>query len=429
MFNIFNKKKVNNYKEKSDENTNYNIPRKKIYTSIEELYQREETRENDKKTEENSPEIDCFNINYQLPDIDIIDNNEIKKLIKNNDSGEIIVPLGLEEDNYYYETLESMPNLIVGGTVMSGKSSFIHTLIGTTMLYKKPHETRFLIFDSKKIEYSQYNGIPYMSMPVISDYQQTSFALAKIAKEVDNRLNILQSNNKKSITEYNNSFEDMRKKIPSYIIIVDDYDSIGSEETNDSVSFIAKNGWKVNIYLILVSNHPSTEIISSASKSSIPARLCFKVTSSRDSILFLDNPVASNLAGIGKAAYISRQVGKPKQLNVQILKEEELNRIIEQSKKQETPIYEEKLVVSSDSNEELEKEPIEDSLYNEVLEFVINVQKASPSLIQRKFMIGYNRAAKLIDLLEARGIIGPFNGSKPREVLFKRDENGNIIEK
>ncbi len=381
----------------------------------------------DSKIEDNVNNAIAFNnVDYKLPVLDIIDNEKIKEFVKKNNSEDLMIPLGLENGNYYGETIESMPNLIVCGTVMSGKSSFVHTIIGTIMLCKKPDEMKLLICDSKRIEYGQYNGSPYLLTPVISDYRKVEKALRVMAGEIDSRLELLNTSGKKNISLFNRDLTDERTKIPSYIVIVDDYDAIGNPDIDKHIWYIAKNGWNTNVYLILVSNHPSSEIISSSSKAHIPARLCFRVPSSRDSMLVLDEPDASKLSGIGKALYKSRYVEKAKKIDVQIFNENELNRLIEYSKKEQKANYEEKwskgYIIQTPECADGYEEEYDDPLYNEIVEYVMTTGKASASLLQRKYRLGYNRAARIIDLLEERGIIGPQNGSKPREVLVKPED-------
>ena len=403
---------------KNKHNERNNESKKEVIHNLEGLKSLQE-----KTTSKQTPEASFNNIDYELPNINIIDNEQIKELVKKNNNIETIIPLGLFDNDYYYESLESLPNLIVGGTVMSGKSSFIHTIIGTILLTKKPYETKLLICDSKKIEYNQYNGIPHLLAPIISDPKMIEVALIKMNKEINKRIDLLNSSNKKTISEYNNSLSDEKRTIPSYLIIIDDYDMISNNEIDENITFIAKNGWRVNTYLIIVSTHPSSEVISSSSKSLIPARLCFKVTSSKDSMLFLDDPIASKLAGIGKAAYVSRKVSVPKQLEVQILNDDEIKRLIEWSMKQQKVLYNELLSDLDDVNNKGTSLG-DDPLYDQVVDFVVKTQKASASLLQRKFKFGYSKAAAMIDKLEEDGIIGPATGnSKPRLVLVQfRDE-------
>ena len=361
------------------------------------------------------------NINYELPDINMIEDNIIRDFIMDNCScGKLMIPLGLENNNLYKESLESMPNLIVGGTVMSGKSSFIHTLIGIILLCKKPYETKLLLYYSKMVEYSQYNDIPHLLCPVITSFKMIEYALKRMIEEINERLELLNKSNQKNITEYNNSCDNVKNRIPSYVVIIDDYDVLGSPSMDDTIMFIAKNGWLVNVYLIIVSNRPSSIIMSSTSKSYFPARLCFKVTSSTDSKIIIDDTGASKLSGVGSALYKSRYVGDPKKISVHIIDDNDLNYLINHSIKQQKANYLEKWVnlIPKINNCETNFD-YDDDLYNDVVEFVVSTQKASASLIQRKFKVNYNRAARLIDILEERGIIGPQNGSKPREVLVQ----------
>lgn len=421
MFSLFNKMIKKNQDEKDNKYENSNKNKKIIIHNIEDL-KKISIPNKEKITTQQVPEIFLNKIEYELPETSIVDNEKIKKIIKNISNNEIIIPLGECNNDYYYESLESMPSLIIGGTVMSGKSSFVHTIIGTILLCKKPYETKLLICDSKKIEYNQYNEIPHLLAPIISDPKLINSALVKIIQEINRRIDLLNSINMKNINEYNKYISDKSKIVPSYIIIIDDYDMICNSIIDEKIAYIAKNGWKVNIYLIIVSTHPTTKVISSASKSLIPARICFKVISSKDSILILDDPIASKLEGFGQAAYVSRTVSIPKKLDVQILNDDEIKRLIEWAKSKQKIIYNELFsnLDDTDYNNKLSDGIKDDPLYDEVTEFVVKTQKVSASLIQRKFRISYNKATKYIEQLEKSGIIGPVTGnSNPREVLVQ----------
>ena len=422
MFGLLNKKKAIDEENKKEED----FYRSQMLITGLSQNKEEIKSQQEKEISKKLPENSFNNIDYKLPDISIIDNERIKELI-NNKSDETIIPLGICDNNYYYESLESMPNLIVGGTVMSGKSSFIHTIIGTILLSKKPCETKLLICDSKLVEYNQYNYIPHLMCPIASDLKQISILLKKMVEEIDKRYHILESTGtkntedyKKYVEKWNNTHPDEKKgEIPSIIIIIDDYDMISDITIDDNIAYIAKKGWRVNIHIIIVSTYPSSEIISSKSKSLFPARLCFKVTSSRDSMLILDNPIASKLAGIGRAAYVSRAVNVPKQLDVIILNDEEIKRITDFVKSQQEANYDEGFINPSSISvydRELSS-PELDELFDEVVELVVSTNKASASMIQRRFKVGYNRAGQLIDQLEEQGVIRKPDGSNNWEVV------------
>ena len=408
------------FKNKSIKNQN-NLDENKIENS--EKIEETKSQSRIELYRENKKDIEEVNINYKLPDINIIDSAILKGFyFDNQDNNELLIPLGVENDSLYYENLETMPNLIVGGTVMSGKSSFVHTIIGTILMREKPYETKLLIIDPKGVEYNQYNKLPHMLSSIKSNYIDCRHSLSVIQEEINNRLDLLRKTNNKTIKQYNNSVSEIKKRIPNYVVIIDCYDLISfDQQIANYIKYIADNGWSTNIFLIIVSNHPSSQVISSIIKSSIPARLCFSVPSVQDSIAVLDSPGANKLRRIGDALYKSKNTDL-KQLNVKILDEDEITSIINKVTKEQSEKYD--IRFSRENNVQYDENP-NDVMYDEVLEFAIQTGKISTSLIQRRFRFGYTRAAEMMDLLERRGIVGPQNGSKPREVLIKVNESNN----
>ena len=371
-----------------------------------------------------------MNKEYVLPSIELINDSDFRNFIERiKKNGDVIIPIGKESNSFYYESLKSMPNLLVGGTVASGKSSFIHMIISTILLTKKPSETKLVILDSKKIEYKQYDGIAHLLLPIISDEKKGAIALQKICYEIEKRMEEIDKKNCKSIKQYNDSLLYDEVHCPDIVIVIDDFDSFSiNESINKSIEFISKYGWNVNVYLIITSNHPSSKVISSISKANFPSRMCFSVPSKKDSMVVLDEPEAFNLREKGTALYKSMNTNYLKKVKTLYITEEEIRLIInhiinEQKRLFESNVKSNEKVIKSESTYDMEKynysEEYNDPLYDEIVEYVIISGKASASLLQRRFKLGYNRAARIVDLMEERGVIGPQNGSKPREVLAK----------
>jgi len=369
---------------------------------------------------------------YCLPSLDLLDANSLKELrpfINNmKQSNELSIPIGKYNNDVLIENICNMPNLLIGGTIMSGKSTYINFILISMLLTRNPNDLKLIIFDSKAVEYSQYNGIPHLLMPVISDEKRLSISLSKVSSEISLRYDLLKNSCKKSIRQYNNDIKNNKAKIPDLVIIIDSYSDLNiTNEINGHLEYISKNGWNVNVYLIVIANHPSSTVISTVSKSNFPARISFRVTSKRDSMIILDKPGAEKIDEIGTALYKSSSNNILKTVKIPIINDEAIERIINWIINQQEAIYDEKFQVTPEGQGSAANnlnEEYEDPLYNDIVEYVVTTGRTSASLLQRRFKIGYNRAARIIDLLEARGVIGSQNGSQPREVLatFTNDE-------
>lgn len=354
---------------------------------------------------------------YSLPNQEEVLSKDSKSLLPFlnafKEQKELMIPIGTNDNEIIYEKIKDMPNMFISGTVMSGKTTYVNMLLSSILLTKKDSQVKLILFDSRKVEYKNYNGIPHLLAPVLYDTKKLSETLKKVVQEIKRRMTILEEASQKNIETYNNNVCD-EKKIPDIVIIIDDYSSIISmDDINHSLEFITKNGWYVNTYVILVTNYPSTKVIPTLSQINFPARLCFKVISSRISQLVLDNSGAEKLNAFGEALYRSRKHSNLIKVKTPFIKEEDINKIIAHYHSQEI-VNDYDFVKEDYSSSE---EEYDDPMYNEVVEFAISTGKISAPLIQRRFRFGYNRAARLIDLMEERGIIGPQNGSRPREVL------------
>lgn len=238
-------------------------------------------------------------------------------------------------------------------------------------------------------------------------------------------MDLLNQANVKNITQYNNMLTEDNSKIPDVLIVIDDLTNLnGLEEINNEIEDISLNGWNVNVYMIVSANHPSARVISTISKSNFPSRLSFKVTNAQASQIIINDSGAEKLTGLGNALYVSRMIGKPIKVVVPFITDDDIknivNKWIEQGKTYYSSDYTEEISSKKMDNED----SYEDPLYDEIVEFVVSTGKASASLLQRRFKLGYNRAARCIDLLEERGIVGPSKGDKPRDVLVKFESDG-----
>lgn len=385
-----------------------------IISSIEDI----EKLEDNTKLEDNIKE-------YELPDINLIKNEKSKSFVdsynfvKNSES--VLIPIGTSEKRHIAEELQTMPNMLVGGTVMSGKTTFINSIISSILMTKKPDEIKLIIFDSKSVDYSIYNGIPHLLCPVIDKTSILLTTLKRMNDEIERRTKIIKTANVNSVKKYNDMIplNSENKKISTILIIIDDLTNLNDlEEINKEIENISLNGWNVNVNMIISANHPSTKVISTISKANFPARLSFKVVNSQASKIIINKSGAEKLLGIGNALYVSRMNDQVINIKIPYICDEDIERIVYYIKEQQPADYSFQQKGLNNDNAEYD-----DPLYNEVVEFVIKSGKTSASLLQRKFRLGYNRTARLIDLLEERGIVGPPNVSKPREVLVKYEED------
>lgn len=430
--------KKNHTKSIVDYEREYEKNNKTVVTSIDELIRVDEQPMSDESGKIQYGEEK----EYILPNVDMIgdDSKELIPFIERiKEQKDITIPIGKNNDEILVEKMSNMPNLLIGGTVMSGKSTYINSILISMLLTQKPSDLKMIIFDSKKVEYSQYNDIPHLMTPIINDERKLSIVLKKIGVEIQRRYELLSDSNTKNVTGYNSyinklnetrSKSDQLKYLPSIVIILDDYSNLNKTDIiNENIEYISKNGWNANVYLIVVANHPSNEIISTISKSNFPARISFRVTSKRDSMIILDQEGAEKLTKIGNALYKSRFSIKPINVIIPFISDNDISNVVDFCIQQQKAYYDSTLTMNDEemkstsmidipSNSDSDEEP----LYNEIVEFVVTQGKASASLLQRRFRLGYNRAARCIDLLEERGIIGPQIGSKPREILIKLEK-------
>ena len=336
--------------------------------------------------------------------------------------------------------LTKMPHLLVAGSTGSGKSVCINGIIASILMRYKPNEVKLVLVDPKKVELTNYNGIPHLLCPVVSDPKKASLTLQKVVSEMDQRFQLFSDNQVKNIAGYNDMIDKENKKHPEkptakmpYIVtIIDelaDLMLVASKEVEDSITRITQLARAAGIHLIVATQRPSTDVITGLIKNNIPSRISFAVSSQIDSRTILDQPGAEKLLGKGDMLYFPMGDSAPTRIQGCFINDDEISRLIDFCKNQATAKYDEEFEnVSQNTSSGIGNSFTggdDDEAYNEVVEFAIQSGKISASLIQRRFRFGYNRAARMMDLLESRGIVGPQNGSKPREVLVKLQKNDN----
>ena len=339
-----------------------------------------------------------------------------------------------------YCEINKTPHLLVAGATGSGKSVCINCIIGSILMRAKPDEVKLIMVDPKKVELSMYNGIPHLLMPVVTDPRKASIALQRVVSEMERRYDLFSESKTKNIESYNVDLNKRNEKLPEesklpllpYIVVIIDELAdlmlVASKEVEDSIMRITQMARAAGIHLIVATQRPSTDVITGVVKANIPSRISFAVSSQIDSRTILDMGGAEKLLGKGDMLFLPMGESIPQRIQGAFVSEEEIGRLVDFVCKQQTVVYDDKFNLentSSSGHTDIDKNDVDndDPLYNDVVEFVVNIGKASASLLQRKFKVGYNRAARLIDQLEERGIIGPQQGSKPREVLVKLEDN------
>ena len=352
--------------------------------------------------------------------------------------GKNILAVGLGKDimgKVKWAEINATPHLLVAGATGSGKSVCMNCIIASILMRARPDEVKLVMVDPKKVELTMYNGIPHLLAPVVTDPKKASIALKNIVLEMERRYDLLEHTKNKNIKAYNEYCEKNPEyqKMPYIVVIIDelaDLMLVAAKEVEDSIMRITQMARAAGIHLIVATQRPSTDVITGVVKANIPSRISFAVSSSIDSRTILDMVGAEKLLGKGDMLFKPMGENVPQRIQGAFVSEEELQRIVDFTISQQKAIYDESLTVekggssSSDIKDDYQsEEEYDDPLYNEIVDFAVSAGKISASLIQRKYRLGYNRAARIIDLLEERGIIGPPNGSKPREVLIKKENN------
>lgn len=342
-----------------------------------------------------------------------------------------------------YCELNKMPHLLVAGATGSGKSVCMNTIIISYLLRSDPKDLKIVLIDPKKVEFTPYHDIPHLLWPVITDSDMASMMLKKAVVIMEERYDAFADAGVRDIKSFNDLVikhnasagdgESKMEKMPYIVIIIDELADLmmtAKKEVEASIQRLTQLSRACGIHMIVATQRPSTDVITGLIKSNIPSRISFAVSSSIDSRTILDQTGAEKLLGHGDMLYLPQGESGPIRVQGCFVTDDEIKRITDYCKKQDGPDYDdtyfeikrnlegESFSYSSESNNPREK----DALYDEVVEYVTQAQKASTSLLQRRFGIGYNRSARIIDELEKNGIIGPSNGSKPREVYKKKDE-------
>lgn len=348
--------------------------------------------------------------------------------VNDKDNSPLSVALGKDvSGEAMFTRIDKTPHLLIAGSTGSGKSVCVNTIITSILLKNKPDKVKLIMIDPKMVELSIYDGIPHLLTSVVTDPLKAADVLHKVVLEMESRYREFARTRVRNIEGYNKIAEKDPdyKELPYIVVIIDelaDLMMVSSKEVEESIARIAQKARAAGIHMIIATQRPSVDVITGVIKTNIPSRIAFAVSSSIDSRTILDKSGAETLLGKGDMLYLSADSSKPVRIQGAFLSDEEVEKVVDFVKSQSEAQYDPNMTPSEVSSQGGSSSADEaDPLYKEVLLFIAKTQKASASLLQRRFKIGYNRAARIIDMLEEDGYIGPVDGSKPRKVFLEKE--------
>ena len=324
--------------------------------------------------------------------------------------------------------LEKMPHMMIAGATGSGKSICINSIITTFLFHNSPEDMKLILIDPKRVELTNYNGIPHLYTPVVTEVDKTVSALKWTVYEMERRYKMFAEIGKRNIVAYNES-PGLEGKLPYIVIIIDelaDLMAVSANEVEASIVRIAQMARATGIHLIVATQRPSVDVLTGLIKANITSRIAFATASQIDSRTILDMSGAEKLLGNGDMLFIGNGLAKPRRIQGCFVSDKEINELVDFLKKQGQAEYDESIVSFRPAKAMGGRNAggsIDDDLYEEALTVVTNSGQASASLLQRRLRVGYARAARLLDIMEQEGVIGPSNGAKPRDILINTDQS------